>query len=42
MALGVGADLVDLNALREGQDEIITERARQFLSIIRESRAAIS
>ena len=38
MALGVGADLVDLNALREGHDEVITERARQYLSIVRDAR----
>jgi len=38
MALGVGAELVDLNALREGHDEVITERARQYLSIVRDAR----
>jgi 2-dehydro-3-deoxyphosphogluconate aldolase/(4S)-4-hydroxy-2-oxoglutarate aldolase len=38
-ALGVGADLVDLNALREGQAALITERARQFVEIVREARA---
>lgn len=38
MALGVGADLVDTKALREGRDEVITERARQFLEIVREAR----
>ena len=37
-ALGVGADLVDLKALREGQDDVITERARQFVEIVREAR----
>ena len=40
MALGVGADLVDLKALRENHDEVITERARQFLEIVREARAS--
>src|SRR5262249_27315852 len=35
MALGVGADLVDLNALG---DEEITERARQYLAIVRDAR----
>ena len=39
MALGVGADLVDMKALREGRDEVITERAREFLEIVREARA---
>jgi 2-dehydro-3-deoxyphosphogluconate aldolase/(4S)-4-hydroxy-2-oxoglutarate aldolase len=38
MALGVGADLVDPRALREGREELITERARQFLEIVREAR----
>jgi 2-dehydro-3-deoxyphosphogluconate aldolase/(4S)-4-hydroxy-2-oxoglutarate aldolase len=40
LALGVGADLVDTKALRENRDEVITERARQFLEIVREARAA--
>jgi len=39
-ALGVGADLVDIKALREGQDGVITERARQFVEIVREARTA--
>jgi 2-dehydro-3-deoxyphosphogluconate aldolase/(4S)-4-hydroxy-2-oxoglutarate aldolase len=38
-ALGVGADLVDLTALREGQQQIITERAREFVRIVREARS---
>ncbi len=38
-ALGVGADLVDLKALREGQANLITERARQYVEIVREARA---
>lgn len=38
MALGVGADLVDMKALREGNAELITERARQFIEIVREAR----
>lgn len=38
-ALGVGADLVDLQALRRGEAELITERARQFLSLVAEARA---
>src|SRR5438067_1350893 len=37
-ALGVGADLVDLKALAGGQAEVITERARQFVEIVREAR----
>src|SRR5947207_9232051 len=39
-ALGVGADLVDVKALREGRDEVITERARQFLEILCDARAS--
>jgi 2-dehydro-3-deoxyphosphogluconate aldolase/(4S)-4-hydroxy-2-oxoglutarate aldolase len=38
MALGVGADLVDTVALREGRDEVITERAQQFVEIVRAAR----
>jgi len=37
-ALGVGSDLVDLNAIREGQAAVITERAKQFINIVREAR----
>ena len=37
-ALGVGADLVDIKAIREGQASLITERAKQFVEIVRESR----
>lgn len=38
-ALGVGADLVDLKAIREGQQKLITERAREFVKIVREARS---
>jgi len=38
MALGVGADLVDVKALREGRDEVITERAREYMQIVRDAR----
>jgi 2-dehydro-3-deoxyphosphogluconate aldolase/(4S)-4-hydroxy-2-oxoglutarate aldolase len=38
MALGVGAELVDPKALREGREELITERARQFLELVRDAR----
>jgi 2-dehydro-3-deoxyphosphogluconate aldolase/(4S)-4-hydroxy-2-oxoglutarate aldolase len=37
-ALGVGADLVDLKALRSGQAQVVTERARRFVEIVREAR----
>ena len=39
-ALGVGTDLVDINAIREGQSAVITERAKQFIEIVREARAS--
>ena len=39
-ALGVGADLVDLKALREGQDALLTDRARQLVEIVRTARAS--
>jgi 2-dehydro-3-deoxyphosphogluconate aldolase/(4S)-4-hydroxy-2-oxoglutarate aldolase len=37
-ALGVGADLVDIKAIREGQVALITERAKQFIEIVRKAR----
>jgi len=37
-AVGVGADLVDLKALREGHDELIAEKARQYLEIVKIAR----
>jgi 2-dehydro-3-deoxyphosphogluconate aldolase/(4S)-4-hydroxy-2-oxoglutarate aldolase len=37
-ALGVGADLVDLKAIREGRQQIITERASEFVRIVKEAR----
>ena len=37
-ALGVGSDLVDTKALAEGNDKLITDRARQFIDIVREAR----
>ncbi|HEY2847794.1 MAG TPA: bifunctional 4-hydroxy-2-oxoglutarate aldolase/2-dehydro-3-deoxy-phosphogluconate aldolase [Pyrinomonadaceae bacterium] len=37
-ALGVGTDLVDIKAIREGRPEVVTERARQFVEIVKETR----
>ena len=37
-ALGVGADLVDVQAIRDGKQSVITERAREFVRIVREAR----
>jgi 2-dehydro-3-deoxyphosphogluconate aldolase / (4S)-4-hydroxy-2-oxoglutarate aldolase len=39
-ALGVGTDLVDVKAIREGNSQIVTERAKQFTDIVREARRA--
>jgi len=38
VALGVGSDLVDLKALREGRDASISERAHAFCDLVRASR----
>ena len=37
-AIGVGADLVDLKALREGNGKRLAQSARQYLDIVREAR----
>lgn len=37
-ALGVGADLVDTQAIREGRAAEVTERARQFVEVVRTAR----
>jgi 2-dehydro-3-deoxyphosphogluconate aldolase/(4S)-4-hydroxy-2-oxoglutarate aldolase len=39
MALGVGADLVDLTALRKGDAASITEKARQYVAAVAAARA---
>ena len=39
LALGVGADLVDVQAIREGKAGVITERAREYARIVKEARA---
>ena len=38
-ALGVGADLVDVTALRRGEAATITERAREYVRVVREAQA---
>ncbi len=38
-ALGVGADLVDVKAIRAGDAHVVTERARQFVEIVKAARA---
>lgn len=37
-ALGIGADLVDVQAIRDGKQSVITERAQEFVRIVREAR----
>jgi 2-dehydro-3-deoxyphosphogluconate aldolase / (4S)-4-hydroxy-2-oxoglutarate aldolase len=39
-ALGVGGDLVDLQALREGKGTVIAERVRRYLEVLKQARAA--
>ena len=39
-ALGVGTDLVDVKAIREGNAHIVTERARQFIQIVKDARSS--
>jgi 2-dehydro-3-deoxyphosphogluconate aldolase/(4S)-4-hydroxy-2-oxoglutarate aldolase len=39
-ALGVGADLVDLAAVRRGEAAVVTERAREYVRIVQEARQA--
>jgi 2-dehydro-3-deoxyphosphogluconate aldolase/(4S)-4-hydroxy-2-oxoglutarate aldolase len=38
LALGVGADLVDNAAVREGRAAAVTEKAREYVRIVREAR----
>jgi 2-dehydro-3-deoxyphosphogluconate aldolase / (4S)-4-hydroxy-2-oxoglutarate aldolase len=40
LALGVGADLVDTKAIREGNTRVVVERAREYVRIVREARGA--
>ena len=37
-AIGVGADLVDVKAIRAGKPEIITEAARAYVEAVRSAR----
>jgi 2-dehydro-3-deoxyphosphogluconate aldolase/(4S)-4-hydroxy-2-oxoglutarate aldolase len=38
-ALGVGSDLVDVDAIARGNAALVTERARVYLHLVREARA---
>ena len=37
-ALGVGTDLVDVKAIRAGDPQVVTDRAKQFIELVREAR----
>jgi 2-dehydro-3-deoxyphosphogluconate aldolase/(4S)-4-hydroxy-2-oxoglutarate aldolase len=39
-AVGVGSELVDPKALAAGQDRVITERAKEFMGIVKEARSS--
>ncbi len=39
-ALGVGTDLVDVKAIREGNPQVVTDRAKGFIQLVKEARAA--
>lgn len=38
-ALGVGTDLVDVKAIREGNAQVVTDRAKEFIQLVKEARA---
>ena len=38
-ALGVGTDLVDVKAIREGNPQVVTDRAKEFIELVRAARA---
>ncbi|AUX42671.1 ketohydroxyglutarate aldolase [Sorangium cellulosum] len=42
VALGVGGELVDAAALAAGKDEVLTERAREFMTAVRSARAELT
>src|SRR5258706_9970338 len=42
MALGVGADLGDKQAIRDGNARVVTEKAREYVRLVQEARASAS
>ncbi len=38
-ALGVGSDLVDISALKNGKPEAITENARKYIAVVQQARS---
>jgi 2-dehydro-3-deoxyphosphogluconate aldolase/(4S)-4-hydroxy-2-oxoglutarate aldolase len=41
-ALGVGADLVDVNAIRSGDTEKVTQAARAYIAAVSEARRSLA
>jgi 2-dehydro-3-deoxyphosphogluconate aldolase / (4S)-4-hydroxy-2-oxoglutarate aldolase len=41
-ALGVGSELVDTVALQAGQDQVLTERARELIAVLKSARAKLA
>jgi len=41
-ALGVGADLVDLTAIRSGEPEKVAQAARAYIAAVRDARSSLS
>ncbi|MEO5859695.1 MAG: bifunctional 2-keto-4-hydroxyglutarate aldolase/2-keto-3-deoxy-6-phosphogluconate aldolase [Pyrinomonadaceae bacterium] len=39
-ALGVGTDLVDVKAIREGNPRVVTDRAKEFIQLVKDARAS--
>ena len=40
LALGVGADLVDTQAIRDGNARAVTDKAREYVRLVQEARAS--
>lgn len=41
-ALGVGTDLIDMKVLKDGSDSIISDRARQYVDVVKQARSGHS
>jgi 2-dehydro-3-deoxyphosphogluconate aldolase/(4S)-4-hydroxy-2-oxoglutarate aldolase len=41
-AIGVGADLVNIKAIRAGQGKSVVQAARNYVAAVREARAAMN
>jgi 2-dehydro-3-deoxyphosphogluconate aldolase/(4S)-4-hydroxy-2-oxoglutarate aldolase len=42
VALGVGGELVQADALKDDKRDVIVENARQFLAVVKQTRAQIA